>query len=116
MDELADAKARSEALRTHILILEEKLRRQAGEIRNMQLDAERRNVERKALNILVACDGPCNRAYMDDPSKVTYEVVRSVHINANRLISWWNRGGVKARDAYRKRWSLPLKEVQRGEG
>ncbi len=89
----------------HIRGLEQKIKYQAREIRNMQLSAESKNIRAKALNILVACDGPCNAHYMDDPSLVTQEVVDSVNRNAERLNHWWNRGGTAGADAYRNKFS-----------
>ncbi len=86
----------------HIRRLEAKCAAQASEITNMRLQAEHRNRERRALNILVACDGPCNRAYMDDPTQVDEEVVRITVHNALRLLHWWRRGGQPAADAYLK--------------
>ena len=98
-----DSKTRNRA--EHIRGLEEKVKRQAEEIRNMQLSAELQNVRAKALNILVACDGPCNAHYMEDPSLVTQEVVDSVNRNAERLNHWWNRDGTAGADTYRKKFS-----------
>jgi len=71
----------------------------------MQLSAEYHNTRAKALNILVACDGPCNAAYMDDPSLVTEDVVRTAERNAERLRHWWDRGGQAASEAYRAKWA-----------
>lgn len=89
----------------HIRGLEEKVARQALEISNMQRSAKSRNAERMALNLLVACDGQCNRAYMADPSQVTDEVVRLAERNATRLRHWWNRGGQAAAEAYRGKFA-----------
>lgn len=86
----------------HIRGLEAKIQGQAEQIRQMQLSAEYHNMERKALNILVACDGPCNSPYMDDPSVVTEAVVKMVERNAARLRRWWDRGGQAACEAYRR--------------
>lgn len=96
-----DSKTRNRA--EHIRGLEEKVKRQAEEIRSMQESAEANNIRAKALNILVACSGPCASSYMDDPSQVTQEVVNSVKRNADRLVSWWSMGGQKAADEYKKR-------------
>lgn len=98
-----NSKARNRA--EHIRGLEEKVKRQATEIRNMQLSAESQNIRAKALNILVACSGPCASSYMDDPSQVTQEVVNSVKRNADRLVSWWSMGGQKAADKYHKEFA-----------
>jgi len=87
----------------HIRGLETKCARQAEEITEMRLQAEFRNSERRALNILVACDGPCNRAYMDDPSSVDEDVVRIAVYSTLRLLHWWRRGGQGGADAYLKR-------------
>lgn len=88
----------------HIYHLEQKVKRQGEELRSMQLYLEQKNREHKALNILVACDGPCNKPYMDDPSSVNEEVVRLVMQNAGRLQRWWNRGGQKAAELIRVGW------------
>jgi len=96
----------------YLLHLEEKLSKQANEIREMQLILEHRNKERKALNILVACDGPCNRAYMDDPSSVDEKTVKLVVRNAERLIHWWNRGGQKGHEEYMLRWKETMKRLR----
>lgn len=85
----------------HIHGLEEKIKTQAEEITRMRLSAEDRNIERKALNILVACDGNCNGAYMADPASVTEEVVWLAERNAERLRHWWKRGGQAAANNYR---------------
>ena len=89
----------------HIWHLEQKVEKQSREIRLIQLHLEQKNREHKALNILVACDGPCNRAYMDDPSSVDEEVVQLAERNAKRLRHWWNRGGQKAAEEYKKKWN-----------
>lgn len=97
-----DSKTRNRA--EHIRGLEEKVKRQAEEIRSMQISAESNNIRAKALNILVACNGPCNAHYMEDPSLVTQEVVDSVNRNAERFNSWWNRGAEAGADAYRDKF------------
>ncbi len=101
-----DSKTRNRA--EHIRGLEEKVKSQAREIRSMQVSAEANNIRAKALNILVACDGPCNAHYMDDPSSVTQEVVDSVNRNAERLNHWWNRGGQAGADSYRDKFRTKL--------
>ncbi len=99
-----DSKTRNRA--EHIRGLEQKIKYQAGEIRNMQLSAEANNTRAKAMNILVACDGPCNAHYMDDPSLVTQEVVDSVNRNAERFNHWWNRGAEAGAEAYRDKFRV----------
>ena len=84
----------------HIRGLEEKVKNQKEEITNMREILEYRNKERKALNILVACDGPCNRAYMENPSDVDQKTVDIIKRNYERFIHWWDRGGQKAADEY----------------
>jgi len=89
----------------HIRGLEEKVRMQADQIRCMQDTLEHRNIERKALNILVGCDGPCNRPYMEDPSSVTPEVIRMVNWHYSRFTNWCNRGGFEAYQKYLDKYS-----------
>jgi hypothetical protein len=84
----------------HIRGLEQKIANQAHQIQCMQDTLELRNVERKALNILVGCDGPCNKPYMDDPSSVTPEVIRMVDWHYKRFMNWCNRGGFEAHQKY----------------
>ncbi len=96
-------KIKQRNLAEHINDLEQKCKRQAWEITNMREVAEERNKERKALNILVACDGNCNAPYMEDPSQIDEQVIRLVVGNALRLVHWWDRGGMKTRDAYLQR-------------
>jgi len=85
----------------HIRGLELKIENQAQQIKDMQDTLELRNIERKALNILVGCDGPCNRPYMEDPSSVTSEVIRMVDWHYKRFMNWCNRGGFDAYQKYR---------------
>lgn len=87
----------------HFHYLEEKCRNQAQEITNMKQHLEYKNKLNKALNILVACDGPCNRAYMDNPYDVDEEVIRIAERNLERLKHWWSRGGQQAADLYYER-------------
>ena len=94
---------RSQNRAEHIHNLEEKLARQAKEIDDMRRQAECKNIEMKAMNLLVACDGPCNRDLMDDPSQVTLEVVENCEYVTKRLRHWWDRGGVAAKEAYRNK-------------
>lgn len=86
----------------HIYYLEEKCRNQAEQITDMQEQLTRKNKKMKALNILVACDGPCNRAYMDNPWDVDEEVIKIAERNLTRLKHWWSRGGQQAADLYMK--------------
>lgn len=97
-----DSQTRNRA--EHIRGLEQKVKRQAGEIRSMQESAEANNIRAKALNILTACDGPCNAHYMENPSLVTQEVVDSVKRNAERLTHWWSRGGMAGAEAYKAKF------------
>lgn len=84
----------------HFALLEDKVKAQAFQIKQMQDRLQYRNKQMKALNILVACNGPCNAPYMDDPSQVDQGVVDIVNYTAKRLNDWWNRGGMKAREEY----------------
>jgi len=86
----------------HFHYLEEKCRNQADQISDMQEQLKRKNKKMKALNILVACDGPCNRSYMDNPYDVDEEVIRIAERNLERLKHWWSRGGQQAADLYMK--------------
>ena len=70
----------------------------------MQEQLRRKNKKMKALNILVACDGPCNQSYMDNPYDVDEEVIEIAERNLERLKHWWSRGGQQAADLYRKKW------------
>lgn len=88
----------------HIYYLEEKIRNQAGEITNIQGCLEDKNRLHKALNILIACDGNCNRSYMDNPELIDENFVKLVERNALRLRHWWDRGGHEKEKEYRERF------------
>jgi hypothetical protein len=87
----------------HIYYLEEKVRNQAQQITAMQDQLTYKNKLNKALNILVACDGNCNKSYMDNPWDVDEEVIRIAERNFERLKHWWSRGGQQAADLYMKK-------------
>ncbi len=106
---------KSRSLVEHLHNLENKCGSQAEEITKMRLVAEERNKERKALNILVACDGNCNRDYMDDPESVDEDVVRNVVWNALRLLHWWRRGGKAGADEYLQRVREDIRYKPDGE-
>jgi hypothetical protein len=89
----------------HIHYIEEKCRNQAEQITDMQEQLTQKNKRMKALNILVACDGNCNRSYMDDPYSIDQEIVDKVKRNYERFMHWWNRGGQQAADLYMKKWN-----------
>ena len=72
---------------SHALI--ERVRRQADEIRIMQLAAERRTQELDALH-LVWCDGGCaGGVHRWDDALITREVVEAAERNARRLRCWY---------------------------
>lgn len=84
----------------HIRGLEAKVAHLSETVTTMREQAERKNVEMKALNMLVACDGPCNSPWMDDPKAVTENVVFHAQRQARRLYNWWRRGGQGAHERY----------------
>ncbi len=98
-----DSKTRNRA--EHIRGLEQKNKSLKREIRNMQESAEANNIRAKALNILVACDGPCCSSYMDDPESITQETVNSVERNYQRFMRWWRRGACQQAKRYREKQS-----------
>lgn len=98
-------------LAERIVRLERKLERQRNALASLNAALAERNIERKAMNILVACDGPCNAPYMDDPSQVTEEVVKLAEWNASRLRHWWDRGGMQARAEYLAKYG-PKEDIQ----
>ena len=67
----------------------------------MRESLEYKNKLLRACNILVACDGPCNKSYMDNPYDIDEDVVKLAEGNALRLRHWWNRGGQQAADLYK---------------
>jgi len=85
----------------HILHLEEKIKNQAEEITRMREIFEYKNKLLKACNILIACDGPCNKAYMENPYDLDEEIVKLAERNSARLRHWWNRGGQQAFESYK---------------
>ena len=97
----------------HIYCLERKVAAQAENIRSMQRQFEHKNLKMKALNILVACDGHCNRFYMDNPGDVTEDVVKLCEQNALRLRHWWDRGGQVAADRYRAKYENKIRSMRK---
>jgi hypothetical protein len=94
---------------TRIFSLEEKVRRQAHEIREMQLALERKNRELDALHY-VWCDGGCERGiHRWSDALVTRDLVRTAERNTRRLRSWYRTVEFRLRlpgaDAFqRRRW------------
>jgi hypothetical protein len=69
--------------------LREKLRRQAAQIRQMQLVLERKNRELDALHY-VWCDGGCaGGVHRWDNTLITREIVEAAERNARRLRRWY---------------------------
>jgi hypothetical protein len=74
---------------TRIFNLEEKVRRQAHQIRQMQVVLERKNRELDALHY-VWCDGACSRGvHRWDDALITRELVETAERNTQRLRRWY---------------------------
>lgn len=92
----------------HIRGLETKIKNQAEQITGMQDQLVYNDQKMKALNILVACDGPCNRSYMNDPYSVDANTVKIIKRNYERFMHWWDRGGQQAADLYLNRYKKDI--------
>ena len=73
----------------HLADLEEKCKRQAREIREMQLAAERHNRESYATGLIVRCTG-CDAGKPFDGEDLTLARVQAVDNVATRLRTWFN--------------------------
>ncbi len=89
---------------TRIFNLEEKVRRQARNIREMQIALERKNRELDALH-LVWCDGGCpSGVHRWSDLIVTEELVATAERNTERLREWYDTVKLRLGMAKADKW------------